>query len=348
MASETAPAFSIIVPVYNGEHVIENCIKSVLGQSYTLYELIIIDDGSKDKTHEVCQKYYSIDSRIKYHKQENAGVSAARNNAIKMAQNEYILFVDADDYLLPDFVQSFNKLIVEKKVDTTTFVFQDFIADLKYKNGTTDSFNWCKFSYGKYSLEEALNKLTDMNWLEWGVPFAKLYRSSIIKNNTITFNEKVSFREDAMFMIEYLKHIDTIIFDPTANYHYAIDYTKSSLSNSTASFESEIIFFEFTKQIAALYSKKFKLTQGAQNVLYKLAYESLFRSINSCMYKYKVPMPKHKRIENLRSVSTTENIDYLFRSGVVNSKMKQVAVSLLKNKLYQVYDTLNKVRFNLT
>src|SRR5574341_1935425 len=92
---------SAIIPVYNGEKYIEDAIRSVLTQTFSDLELIIVDDGSTDKTGEICKGFLS-DSRVKYIYQENQGVSSARNTGIKRSNGEYVAFLDADDYWLPD------------------------------------------------------------------------------------------------------------------------------------------------------------------------------------------------------------------------------------------------------
>ncbi|RYE14965.1 MAG: glycosyltransferase family 2 protein [Sphingobacteriaceae bacterium] len=184
MLSEVAPAFSIIIPIYNGQHVIERCINSILEQVHQVFELILINDGSTDQTDDICQKYCNSDKRIKYFEQINGGVSSARNHGLNVAQNEYLLFVDADDYLLPNFLSAFS-LLINSNTGKNIFIFQDFIADITHANGNKESFNWCKFDYGQYNLAGVFEALNAMNWLNWGVPFAKAYKSSIIKNNNI-------------------------------------------------------------------------------------------------------------------------------------------------------------------
>ncbi|RZK45130.1 MAG: glycosyltransferase family 2 protein [Hymenobacter sp.] len=348
MTSEIIPAFSIIIPVYNGQQVIKRCIESILGQSHQKFELVIIDDGSTDQTQQVCEEYQRADERIKYHKQPNKGVSSARNRGIQAAQNEYILFVDADDYVLPSFLQSFSDIITTDNPTNKTFIFQDFLAEIKFADGREESFNWCKFPAAKFTVAETFRALSNTNWLNWGVPFAKIYRRSIIIKNNISFNEKVSFREDLLFMLDYMAQVDTLIFDPTANYCYTIDNTKPSLSSATASFDNEVIFFSYSKQMSESYIDKFKLNSEVQLVLNKMVYASFFRCINSCMYKYKVPMQRIDRINNIKLLSTKENLDSLLKSDVIDSGVKKFAFFLLKNKLYDIYDIVNNARFSIS
>ena len=91
---------SVIVPVYNSEQTLHRCIDSILGQTYRNFELLLINDGSKDRSGEICDEYASNDSRISVFHQENSGPSAARNFGLTQAKGQYIVFQDSDDYLL--------------------------------------------------------------------------------------------------------------------------------------------------------------------------------------------------------------------------------------------------------
>ena len=95
------PKVSVIVPVYNVEKLLQRCIDSILAQTFTDFELLLIDDGSKDKSGEICDEYAAKDSRIRVFHKQNGGVSTARNLGIDKAQGEWIYFVDSDDIVLP-------------------------------------------------------------------------------------------------------------------------------------------------------------------------------------------------------------------------------------------------------
>ena len=106
---------SVIVPVFNAEEYIENCILSILHQTYPYFELILIDDGSTDHSMNICQKYENEDSRIKVLHQSNQGVSSARNVGILAARGDYITFVDADDTLEREALEKALDFIIKKK-----------------------------------------------------------------------------------------------------------------------------------------------------------------------------------------------------------------------------------------
>lgn len=105
------PKVSVIVPVYNVEKLLQRCIDSILAQTFTDFELLLIDDGSKDKSGEICDEYAAKDSRIRVFHKQNGGVSTARNLGIDKAQGEWIYFVDSDDIVLPSALGTFCSLI---------------------------------------------------------------------------------------------------------------------------------------------------------------------------------------------------------------------------------------------
>lgn len=340
------PSFSVIIPVFNGDKVIGNCLNSIVNQSFTDFEVIIIDDGSKDETGNICKQLASTDKRIKYYKQENGGVSSARNKGLQLALSEYILFVDADDSILLDYIHRFHQLIDSGKIGTSTFVIQNYLACIKFKDGKEDNVKWCRFPYLNYTLKESFENLDINNWLFWGVPFSKLYRLSIIKSNNLSFHQEIQGREDLVFMLEYMKHIDVIIFDPVANYKYTVDQTKDSVSSVVTSFKNEYIFFTSIKQQLDYFIDRFKLNHKIKMLLYNFVYTSFSKCINSSLYKYQLPMARKKRLENIRLISSSENIKNSFNSGVVNTKVKYIGFTLLRMRFFNMYDLINQVKRN--
>lgn len=109
---------SVIVPVYNAEKYIETCISSVLNQTFTDFELILIDDGSEDESGHICDEYATKDTRIRVFHKENGGPSAARNSGLNVAQGEWILFLDSDDWIVPESLQ----LLMSEVVPETAII----------------------------------------------------------------------------------------------------------------------------------------------------------------------------------------------------------------------------------
>ena len=103
------PKISVIIPIYNAENYVGRCIESVQAQTYNNWQMILVDDGSKDKSLEICQKYADVDDRISVIHQENAGPGIARNTGIAKASGNYVVFIDSDDYIEKDYFQLLAK-----------------------------------------------------------------------------------------------------------------------------------------------------------------------------------------------------------------------------------------------
>ena len=113
----TSPLLTIVIPVYNMEKYVEKCIRSVLAQSYVDFELIVIDDGSKDNSCEIIDKIAKEDTRIKFYAYPNGGVSAARNRGIEQAKGKYLIFIDADDYISEKYLENIMSQVNKYKAD---------------------------------------------------------------------------------------------------------------------------------------------------------------------------------------------------------------------------------------
>lgn len=212
--------FSIIVPVYNGESVIERCIKSVIEQSLEEWELLIINDGSIDGTKAICQKYL-YDSRVQIINQVNKGVSDTRNTGIDKANGEYIVFVDADDWLHKDACTLFKNIMDYYECD---FCIAGY--NRAFLSGRTEVANVrSPLREGKYSLadfENGFKELYRSNF--FNSPWAKCYRRNLI---TKYFDSGLSLGEDLLFNLNYLSKCKTIFWVNAPIYYYEIQESGS-------------------------------------------------------------------------------------------------------------------------
>lgn len=196
---------SIITPVYNVEECIERCINSVINQTYKDFELLLIDDGSKDKSTDIAKNLLEK-SEVNYKiiTQNNSGVSAARNKGIEEASGEYITFLDSDDYVDSRFVELMYKKAETTKCDVVFCDYSEVNEDEKVlvKN-RTKCLN--EFISGK---EAALKQLTDD--ITIGMRSA-IYKTSIIKDNNLFFDSKRKYGEDMIFIVKALLYADKVI-----------------------------------------------------------------------------------------------------------------------------------------
>lgn len=209
--------FSIIIPVYNTEQYLSKCIDSILAQSYSDFELLLIDDGSTDESGKICDQFAAWDSRISVFHVSNGGASRARNIGIEHAKGEWLSFVDSDDWVKTDYLQTF--VLISEKKDITFFqtiqVHQDGNEIVRKHRAIKTSVRnqveeiLCSLKYG--SLGDI------MGWT-----FNKFFRMSIIKAHNIRFVEGLVFREDEIFTMDYCRYISSLEILEKTLYHYRI------------------------------------------------------------------------------------------------------------------------------
>lgn len=184
---------SIIVPVYNVEEYLEQCLSSILMQDYSNIEVLVIDDGSTDKSVNICDKYKEKDKRVRVFHVENGGVSAARNIGLNNANGEYIMFVDSDDYVLPDYVSS---LVLDQQLDIVQGgFFYDNISGRIGRQSEEKIIDMEKYQ-GKFLEFWEKNQF----WTVWGC----CYKKRIIDDNNLRFDVDMHYGEDTDFNTKYL------------------------------------------------------------------------------------------------------------------------------------------------
>lgn len=201
------PLISIIIPVYNVEQYLPQCLDSILSQSYKDFEVILINDGSTDNCGEICDQYAKRDKRIKVIQQKNSGVSSARNKGLQEGKGHFFTFIDADDYINPHYI---TNLISNKDEDLV--IGGLFFLNTGFKNRIKSEI------YKNEQIADFIRK--HISGLYFTSPCAKLYKRSIIKRCLIRFDEKMRIAEDLDFNLQYLKHCKWIRINPTNDYIY--------------------------------------------------------------------------------------------------------------------------------
>lgn len=209
------PQISVIVPVYNVEKYLSRCIESILSQTFTDFELLLIDDGSTDRSGEMCDEYAKKDTRIRVFHTKNRGVSAARNLGLDNAKGEWISFVDSDDWVEEDYL---NKFFHYDSLSYESVVCQRFyVEDVSFPEKNRVSFEYLN-DILKYPFEE--KSIIKYKILEDVYVFAKLFNKKLIKEKNIRFYEKISICEDLIFFHTYLQYVKEIILCSSSSYHY--------------------------------------------------------------------------------------------------------------------------------
>lgn len=222
---------SVIVPIYNTEKYLSNCLDSILAQTYTDWEAILVDDGSPDNCGKICDEYAAKDKRFKVIHQKNGGVSVARNCGIENANGEWIVFVDSDDFVTPDYIDSLFRTTNngEMPFGMTGMSKVSKTGEIVEKNRTAT----------KYTLKrnECIELLFDYSNGYWGYICGKIYNKNLLSKYNIRFREGIHFNEDRLFCFEYLSFLkknEKIVIDTKAYYNYVIHenaVTSQEISN---------------------------------------------------------------------------------------------------------------------
>lgn len=201
---------SIIVPIYNTEKFLNRCIESLINQTYTKLQIILVDDGSKDNSLEICKDYEKKYSFIEVYHQNNQGVSAARNEGLKHLKGKYVFFVDSDDYILPEYIEHFMEM------PESSFIGGGYIEN--------DTNGW------KYKVEECILSMKeykkDCRFTLAKIPSVHVhgnrYLSSVILKNNLLFDVNSKCGEDLRFNVAYFLCIDELRATERCEYIYCI------------------------------------------------------------------------------------------------------------------------------
>ena len=213
------PLISILLPVYNTSAYLHQCLDSVLAQTYTNLQVVLVDDGSKDNSLEICQQYAVKDSRFEVYHQENQGVATARNVLLSKIKGDYFLFVDSHDWIELNMVEFLVGKALNSQADIVVcgMVNNDGACSEKYKEERMDQETTIK----KFLFHKELS----------GSLWNKLVKTSLLQG--IRFDNRISYGEDALFCWHALQRIRTIVQTDRQLYHYRMNENSLSHLNWT-------------------------------------------------------------------------------------------------------------------
>lgn len=209
------PKISIIIPIYKTERYLRECLDSVLVQTYTDWECLLIDDGSPDRCGVICDEYSKRDSRFRVFHKENGGVSSARNVGLDNCIGELVAFVDSDDTIAPDYLESVNEFEGDLMIlgnNNSNGIPSDFMQDGLYVQFE------CKQFISSHLRTANLRG-----------PWAKIYKRSILSG--IYFDRKVRVREDVLFNLQYYKLCTAIKVATRFQYNYTVPQCRKDYCN---------------------------------------------------------------------------------------------------------------------
>lgn len=231
---------SIIVPCYNSEKYLYDCLSSVTGQTYGDWEAICVDDGSKDRTGEILQEFASRDKRFRVIRQENAGVSAARNTGLRAVSGEYVCFVDSDDLLEPDYLENLWGAMSRDSVDLAVCGF-----DRSEQLCSPERTDTCVVSAGEWTKRIILDAGFHPQIC------CMLFKRKLIDDFRLDFIAGCLRGEDREFFMKYLLHASSVSYTDTPFYHYR-EHSGSAISSFN---RGSLTSLEASERVTAYYSR---------------------------------------------------------------------------------------------
>ena len=298
---------SVVIPAYNIEVFLPKCLDSILNQSFSDWELILVDDGSTDNTSYIAGNYARQYSQIKVIHKENGGVSSARNIGLDNAVGEWITFIDGDDCISKDFFTTFANLLSGENFDL-------FMGDVEDIETNGHSFVEYGLQNCNVSMKEAF---VQHKVLRSGDLHGKFFKLNIIKKYKLQFSEQINYSEDRLFLDEYLSFCNQVYFSSKIVYSYKRN--ANGLSFKLNSFESEYLCYRELKNVLTHIAQKYDLS--VQDLLHNTP---MLRTLSSLiLYKsYKDFFCWYKNLDNI-------DLFFLYRS------QNSFRISRLLKMLYQ-------------
>ena len=244
---------SIITPVYNCEKYISKCIESIIQQDHKNFEAIFIDDGSEDKSGEICDKYAGIDKRIKVFHTENNGPSAARNIGLKEMKGQYLFLLDSDDTIEKDALNILLNQHIESGAELTISSFNKMDENNNITS-TSQSFPEDRFLNQEEVVDCAERYIREPNkFLLFAFSWGRLFNANIIRDNNIFFDPKLRTFEDVSFNYEYMPYISKIRFLKRPLYNYMVQNLSQSATASIGKNPEKMFGFQTSLKTAHHY-----------------------------------------------------------------------------------------------
>lgn len=319
---------SVIVPIYNKEKYLRRSIKSLIGQTLEDIEIILVNDGSTDKSLSICKKYAEEDSRITIINQENYGVSKARNIGIQCAKSEYIAFMDADDDIDVNMYETLYSDITKSNADLVLCNYKDV-------KGKNEIDLMLPYDSGIYEKEDAIELLLEMIGPQYfsktmilGSACRGIYKKSILVENDIFFPTNISFMEDLIFNINYLLNIKNFYINSLCLYYYY-----ENPNSAVTAYKPDIEIKE--NQVFNTIVNILKANNLYNNSLSRLATRRTRMIMNIIRNEMKREnsisyFEKLKNIKNL--LNNPINTDYLMYLNTKDSNIKEKIIGYLFRK----------------
>lgn len=297
---------SIIVPVYKAEKYIHRCIDSILAQSHSDFELLLIDDGSPDNCGAICDEYATMDRRVRVFHKVNGGVSSARNLGLDHAQGEWITFVDVDDYLHSDYLSS---LYAMNDADMVVGSFQLVGSDEKWDVVLEDRFYDRKlFGDGIFDLLIKVNFQT---------PWGKLFKHSLLNAHHLRFDEEMIANEDFLFVLNYLIYVQSLRTCKASGYYYE----RGNLDGLSQNFRHFYPYFYGMETFKRMTDVMVQHFGNSVRPIYYIVVRAF--CIRQCYYLYYSDEKLFSKFKKLRQMRANKHLKFLFSTTEIYGRVRR-------------------------
>lgn len=289
------PIISVIVPVYNVEKYLPQCLDSILGQTFTDFEVLLIDDGSPDRCGEICDEYAKKDERVRVCHQQNAGLSCARNTGLRYAKGTYVAFIDSDDYVTPDYLKNLSDILPVDRNRQGVVVggLSKLLPD-----GSLQRVHVPELDIFPADYYRVLTELMGQNVMYACI---KLYDNRLIQKQNIQFVPFISGLEDMLFMLDYLVYSDFLFIRDTPDYIYRVGHSMNTLSTCIKDFQSEYAAFDNYWDRVCHYKEKYDIDRQALGKTWD-SLTVFFHKVILAIYKTENHYTRKERLSFLQQV----------------------------------------------
>lgn len=316
--------FSVIVPIYNVEKYLKQCVDSILNQTFKDFELILVDDGSKDNCPLICDEYAEKDNRVTVIHKPNGGLVSARQAGAKIAKGDYVVAVDGDDFVADDMLSVYNEILLKKKYDIVCCGYFDYtddanIAEVKHKGYRKE--------YSRSLLEEELfNRLITSEEGNRFPPsvWAKAIKMDLYKRIQLQVPTAISIGEDSCVVYPCIYYADSMFISDKCVYYYRLNNASLTKQKKKAFSWEEVL-------LRAEHYKKFFPENIFGDQIARITAHSMFNVAVTEFYANRYKLAKRIIKEKLKD----KNIKaYLKQAVFKNNSREKLSLYCLKHKLY--------------
>ena len=323
--------FSVIVPVYNCERYLKRCIKSILNQTYKNFELILINDGSIDRSIEICREAASLDNRVIIIEQENQGPGAARNNGIKNATGDFIVFIDSDDYIEEFCFAELQDYLHKHCVD---ILFKGFKFEDQKTGEILDEIRLPQGIYNKWQFHSIIKILIDTDL--FGYTWCKVVKTDLLRDFHLEFNTKYSLHEDLLLVCEMCEKAENLGVLDTTSYHY----TKDDDTLCTKFRNDMVENMEFVNNQIFDFYKRMKIDDMDEMIIKRAVFSIFLILKNYALVNYQKDFYyKYKKFLNGKTVEEIRNRKKKYLQ-VIKGKKKWVVYFICISKNTILFKTI--------